>query len=327
MKDETYREGAVGHVDDICRQAAVWLEQRTCGAWGADDEAQFSAWLNASVDHRVEFLRLRGAWERAERLTVLRPLKADVQVPTRRRVLPIVLRMVAACAVFAVVGTGAAYLMQPGYVTYATTVGGRETLTLDDGSQIELNTDTVVRISQDTRERKVRLDKGEAFFHVVHNAARPFVVLAGNDRVVDLGTKFVVRRESDRLEVAVMEGAARLEQAASGKPARQATLYPGDVAVSRANQLSVTRVATAALAADTAWRQGVLVFRDATLAQAAAELNRYNHDKLVITDAAAGRLMFGGTVPVTGTNAFIDVAQEVLGLRVERRGHEILISR
>jgi transmembrane sensor len=151
--------------------------------------------------------------------------------------------------------------------------------------------------------------------------------VAGNNRVVDLGTKFVVRRETGRLEVAVMEGSARLEKAGDGANAKPATLHPGDVAVATANDIRVKQSPPAVLKAETSWRRGVLVFRDATLAQAAAELNRYNREKLVIVDPAAARLTFGATVPAGGTAAFIEVAQEVLGLHVERHGNEILVSR
>lgn len=315
--------------DAMKREAAAWIEQRECGVWTATHQARFNEWLNVSLDHRVEYLRVQAAWERSERLAILR--RSDTRKSAKKplfngRVFPILLRVGAACIALAVVGGAIFYYMQPNYVTYATTVGGRETLTLDDGTQIELNTDTSVRVALDAKTRNVVLDKGEAFFQVTHNAERPFTVLVDGNRIVDLGTKFTIRRDNDRLEVAVMEGSARLEKSGVGK-VTPATLRSGDVAIATANAIHVSKATAAVLSRETSWRRGVLVFRDATLAHAAAELNRYNREKLVIVDPAAAKLTFGATVPAGGTTAFIEVAQEVLGLRVIRRGNEILVSR
>src|SRR6185312_12527900 len=78
--------------------------------------------------------------------------------------------------------------------TYATAVGGHRTLTLPDGTVIELNTDTVVSITNDLAQRRVWLTKGEALFEVKHDARHPFTVIASDHKVTDLGTKFVVRQ-------------------------------------------------------------------------------------------------------------------------------------
>jgi len=200
-------------------------------------------------------------------------------------------------------------------------------LTLDDRTQIELNTDTAIRVLESPAERKIILDRGEAYFQVTHDAARPFVVLAGSGRVTDLGTKFLVRRDSARLEVAVMEGRARFDPESVGQHAQAAILAPGDVAVATADIVSVKKAPQQALTNELGWRRGVLVFENATLADAAAELNRYNREKLVVADAAAARLRFGATLPTTDVEAFTDVAKDVLGLRVEKRGDQIVISR
>src|SRR6185437_9337475 len=79
------------------------------------------------------------------------------------------------------------------YVTYSTALGGHKTLALGDGSEIELNTDTVVRLPKGVG-RQVILEKGEAFFQVRHDDSNPFVVTTRSGRVVDLGTKFVIRQ-------------------------------------------------------------------------------------------------------------------------------------
>jgi transmembrane sensor len=316
---------ASARVDEIKMRAAAWLEQRDCGDWSDADRTQFDNWLNGSADHRVEFLRIEAAWNRAERLSVLRSADVERSPASGGRWR----QLFGAAAVLTVValvgGSVATYLSSARYGSYATSVGGRETLTLDDRTQIELNTDTAIRVLESPKERKIILDHGEAYFQVTHDAARPFVVLAGSGRVTDLGTKFLVRRDSARLEVAVMEGRARFDP--EGAHAKAAILAPGDVAVAAADIVSVTRAPQQALTNELGWRRGVLVFENATLADAAAELNRYNRKKLVIADAAAARLRFGATLPTTDVEAFTDVAKDVLGLRIEKRGDQIVISR
>ena len=320
---------AQARADEIKMRAAAWLEQRDCGDWGDEDRTQFDNWLNDSTDHRVEFLRIEAAWNRAERLSVLR--SAEIErgpVLGGRRIWRQLFGTAAILAVLALTGGGiATYLSSARYVSYATSVGGRETLTLDDRTQIELNTDTAIRVLESPAERKIILDRGEAYFQVTHDAARPFVVLAGSGRVTDLGTKFLVRRDSARLEVAVMEGRARFDPESVGQHAQAAILAPGDVAVATADIVSVKKAPQQALTNELGWRRGVLVFENATLADAAAELNRYNREKLVVADAAAARLRFGATLPTTDVEAFTDVAKDVLGLRVEKRGDQIVISR
>ena len=64
-------------------------------------------------------------------------------------------------------------------------------------------------------------------------------------------------------------------------------LGAGKVVVATDNDVVVTTKSDVALANDLAWRTGMVVFNHTTLAEAAAELNRYNHEKLVIADPAA----------------------------------------
>ena len=71
----------------------------------------------------------------------------------------------------------------------------------------------------------------------------------------------------------------------------------------------------------------MLVFKHTTLADAAAEFNRYNREKLVIADPAAAKLTIDGTFPTNDVGAFTDAAQTIFGLQVKNHGDEIVISR
>ena len=315
--------------NDISREAATWLERREREDWADADNAALETWLAQSPANRLAFWRVKGAWSQTERLNALRPATALKPAAIRARKTRPVLRFAAAAIAVAVIGGYAAsnILSGPAYKTYSTGVGVRETITLPDGSQIELNTDTSVRVAEAALHRNVVLDRGEAFFQIKHDAAHPFVVTAGNSRVVDLGTKFTVRAETGRVEVALVEGRARIEPLEGNTRGRIATLAPGDVAVAEKDSLHVRTLPTRDLADDLGWRRGVLIFRRTTLSEAAAQFNRYNTHKLIVPDASVAELQLGGTFQSNNPELFARIARDVLGLRIQNRGSETVISR
>lgn len=312
---------------DIRSQAADWLQRRNFWNWNETDQAELDAWLAQSPSHMTAYLRVQAAWENTGRLTALRSIRPVRQSTTKnRRVLPLLMGVAAAAAIAAIVGSSSiSAWFDPEVKTYATKVGGHEILKLADGSEIELNTNTLLRTSIDSHERKVWLERGEAYFQVKHDEKRPFVVLAGNDRVIDLGTKFTVRREPHRLQVAVMEGRVQLQsKTASGKE-HSVALARGDVVVSAGGALPVVKKSETQLEKDIAWRSGELIFEGATLADAAREFNRYNTDKIVVAGTGVAGLTIGGKFAKNDIAAFAELAQHVLGLRVERTDNNIIV--
>src|SRR5262249_33448938 len=155
------------------------------------------------------------------------------------------------------------------------------------------------------------LDKGEAYFQVVHNAKRPLVVDTGRYRVVDLGTKFSVRNSGAKVEVTLVEGRARFEaDEGVSHHHRRVELSPGDIAVATAQSLSVIKKPAEGIADQLIWRSGFLKFHNTTLADAIADFNRYNEDKLIVSSADIGRLRINGTFPVHDVPVFARVTQD-----------------
>jgi transmembrane sensor len=312
---------------DVEQRAAEWLERRACESWNEVNETELESWLAQSPAHAVAFMRLEAAWDRTARLIALQKPMRRANASTEPSSRVPVLKIAAAVVVTAAVSVGGSLLaLHQQTQTFATTIGGREALSLVDGSKIELNTDTVLRMAEGSAQRKVWLDRGEAYFDIKHDAAHPFVVMVGNHRVTDLGTKFIVRQEGDRVEVKLLEGSARLD-ANDGTPAQTAVLKPGDVAVATASTTSVTRKPMKELANELGWRRGVLMFDHTTLAEAVAEFNRYSRQKLVIADPQVAKLEIGGTFPSDDVKLFGRATRIALGLRVEDRGNTIVISK
>src|SRR5262249_53924648 len=193
------------------------------------------------------------AWNRADRLAALRmPMRTQASPESARRLpwprIAVVVGVAILSGLFA-----ANYFLSPNGKIVETPKGGQERLTLIDGSHIELNTDTAIRIDYRENKRSIALLRGEAYFQVKHDAQRPFVVNVAGHQIVDLGTKFVVKMAAKSFQVALLEGSARLENE-NGAQGRAIVLSPGDVAVATATTTNVTRRPERELTERLAWQ-------------------------------------------------------------------------
>lgn len=318
----------VGGAEALRIEAADWLmRQRTSDLWAQEDQAALESWLAKSPAHLLAYWRLEAAWSRTDRLAALRDVPQARPAQARRKNIGSFLtRSVAVAACFAVVGFLLLRSSVPLGREFSTSVGGHETIRLADGSLIELNTNTTVHVLDGGNGRTVTLDKGEAYFQIVHNQASPFEVLVGDRKLVDIGTAFSVRKETNRLQVAIVEGQVRFAplHPKDGKPIY---LSSGDMLVASAGKTSVTRLASPDLKSELGWRRGLLIFYRKPLADAAEEFNRYNQQQIVVVGEAAGKLPVSGALSANDPEQFVRMARNVFGLRVERRNSEILISR
>ena len=306
-------------------RAAEWLARKDRADWSIDHERELNEWLAESTAHRVAYLRLDSTWERADRLAVLRGPTKEMRAPvTRKSSWPFWTKAAASFAILALASAAYLYFERgvPSVHRYATEIGAQETLALSDGSKVELNTDTGIRVMMQANERSIWLDKGEAFFQVTHDPAHPFVVHAGGRTITDLGTKFSVRRDSDRFEVMVEEGRVRV----AGAAANALLVTRGDVVLARGSSVLLKHETADQLADDLSWRTGVLVFTQTALTDAAEEFNRYNQQKIVLADAAAAKIRIGGSFEASNIEAFVRLLQTGFGVRVTRRGQDIIIS-
>ena len=321
------KDAAITRAANVRAQATEWLvEREEPDSWTAKKQAELDAWLAESPAHLLAFWRAENSWNRAGLISEFRPF-APRPEPQRRVIWSALLKGAAVFAAIAAVGAGLAFNFHGSdEESYATPVGGQKTIVLTDGSRIELNTDTVVNVSVGQNRRAVKLIRGEAYFRIKHDAQHPFVVAAAGHRIVDLGTEFLVRDRKGRLEVALVEGSARVEQADARANGGSALMTPGDVVVATANTLSITKKPVRELEAALSWRQGLLVFKHTTLAQAADEFNRYNRQRLVIADPITAHLKIRGTFRATDVSSFARLTSAVLSLHVENRGGEIVLS-
>ena len=317
---------AVTDTREIEETASRFVIARKDGAqWNDEQQSVLDAWLAQSPLHRVAYLRLDAAWSRTDRVRALRPTPPR-PAGDESRLRKFSVRMAAGVVLLAGIGFGLKELAPaPTVSTYETAVGGRETLRLADGSEIELNTNTRLRTAVTRERRMVWLDKGEAYFRIAHDPAHPFVVNAGERSVTVLGTRFTVRRDPRALEVSLIEGRIRFD--AKDEPAHMPIdLAPGDTVTATRNAVTLAHVSKDTLDTSLSWRRGVLVFDRTPLYEAVRELNRYNTEKVVIADPQTAQTTIGGTFEATNVAGFVRVAHAVLGLRVQYRPGETVIS-
>ena len=211
--------------------------------------------------------------------------------------------------------------------SYRTGVGRLQDIALIDGSAVTLSSDSRMLASFSRSKRRIDLQQGEAFFQVAKDPGRPFVVRAGNRRVVAVGTRFAVRSEGADLRVIVTEGLVRLE-ADNGPDGRRqpSTLLPaGSVALASADGITVHSGSVQQAEEYLSWRSGFVTFHDTSLTLAAAEFNRYNARKIVIGDAATGALRVGGNFRWSNVDTFVRLLEQGFPIEARRRGDTIVL--
>lgn len=226
---------------------------------------------------------------------------------------------------------------------YSTPVGGMDHVLLTDGSNVTLNTDTSIRVALNDKERRVELEQGEAFFDVAQDKSRPFVVYAGEKRVVAVGTQFSVRRDDDDIQVVVTEGRVNLAAAEiPSMPDRdagrsegfraQASIPPstfldaGAIAQTAKSEIIVRPNAASEIEKLLSWRRGYVSFDDMPLADAVAEFNRYNTRKIFIEDPAIAAIRVGGNFRSNNTDAFLDLLQNGFPIAVEESDDKVVLK-
>lgn len=312
----------------IEEQAVTWFEKKQFWTWTDVDERTFNIWLTASPAHEIAYWRLEAGWQRAERMAALKRVSRPTSNSTAATSATKVASLAAAIFVFGVLASVVSLPLRHQEAAYSTPIGARRTVLLADGSKIELNTGSSLKVSYGDSRRQVTLERGEAYFSIKHDPSRPFVVLAAGRRVTDLGTKFLLRLDSDkRLMMTLTEGRARLDATTSDAVHRQATLEPGDIVISTAAMLQLRKGAPQEIRRELGWRADKLIFDHTTLVDAVAQFNRYNIQKLRVDDPEVATRTVSGTFRTTNTSDFASLARDVLGLQVQRKDGVILITR
>jgi transmembrane sensor len=197
------------------------------------------------------------------------------------------------------------------------------TVKLEDGSTVQMDVNTTVRVSMTAQRREVTLEAGRAMFDVAHDRSRPFSVAAATSRTIALGTQFQVELDRAKVVVTLAEGSVAIDNEG---PAQiwQERLQPGeqlriDVASAARDKVVVDASAV------TSWTRGRLVFRNIPLADAIEQVNRYSTKKVRLGDPSLGELHVAGNFIAGDSDLIVDALASALPLRVVEGGEKEII--
>ena len=335
---------------DIEQRASEWIIRSEGGNFTADMRAEMERWLQ-NPRHRVTFLRIREAWRRASRIRNTRPLDGNVDpdLLKNRHLTPgsdddtnsgpssewpfrVATGAALSLIIYLLCLSSWFVLGRTDWISYTTSIGGYEHVTLADGSAIQLNTDSEVRARLTDGKREIELIRGEALIKVAHDAHRPFTISAANTSVhADppglAGAAFVLRmRGPQHVDVAVTEGtillgpADRIIDVALGRSSSpQSNLGAGYSATVRPDGIHLAKVALEDLNRKLSWTAGLLSFQGETLAEVTDEFNRYNRKHLVVTDPIIAERRIGGAFQATDPDSFVSALQKWFGIRADEQ--------
>jgi len=305
-------------------QASLWAARLDGGSINAGQRAELAAWLEADPARRLllsSYCQFSADLE--QQLPLLAGIKDEVAgIKTAAKTVPLRpwLRwptlagasLIAAATVAVILWNGRP---QDTFQNIATPIAQRQALTLADGTQLELNAQTVLTVELTTRERRVRLSGGEAFFHVTKDAGRPFFVETSAGSVRVTGTQFNVRTApANQLEVTVLEGSVLVQP---GDNAGSRDLRAGDQLTRSGGDVSVRSLGAADLDRALAWRSGQALFNGTPLREALGYFGRYHGITLTASDAAALKRV-SGSPSLDDLDGFLTSLEDALQVRVTR---------
>jgi len=318
---------------DIALEAAHWVVRAQADAFGDPDILRLTEWLEADPAHARAFEAALATWGDAEALRAAAPVRASEDVVSlgdfRRRAAarkapiwrsPGAVAGMAAALAAAVLIPMFALKGAPARI-YETHKGQRQTVALDDGSSLELNTGTRVSVQMSSRARRLVLVRGEVALKVTHDASRPLTLTAGEAEITDLGTEFNVRRDGDgSVAVAVREGEVQLAE----NGAAPTTLHRGDIAVHRAG-IAGAVVGHGDPDQAFAWQNAHAIYRDQPLSAVVKDLNRY-FDTPIIVDDQAGKLRLSAILTLDSEPLVVRRLQDFLPVRAKTTDSGIYLS-
>jgi ferric-dicitrate binding protein FerR (iron transport regulator) len=213
-------------------------------------------------------------------------------------------------------------------VTHA---GERVTVRLADGTRVTVGAGSRLRYPVTfTGRRTVVLDKGLAYFDVVHDPAHPFTVQARGAMVEELGTAFSVAASPQDASVRVVVADGRvLLRGRDMARAAGVTLSRGDLGIVRANASGVAAVTRQAVDVQNAlaWVDGRLVFSATPMRDVLTTLEQWYGVTFAVADSSllVGRVT--GTFPGSSLNDILAQLAEVSDLTVERQGTRVVLTR
>jgi transmembrane sensor len=351
----------------IYEEACEWFVEFRDREPEQSKRREFDRWLRASPEHLSAYLEIAGIWSAAPGLdpehrwtrdrlvedagpardnviTFLSGVAKDSPVPAPRAKWGARRLAVALGAISFATATLGTLAWLNSNDSYDTVVGEQRSVTLPDGSTVDLNSRSSIEIHYSQRSREISLLEGQALFSVAKDPSRPFIVSSGHSRVRAVGTQFDVNRKAGGTVVTVLEGRVSIignspsnvggPEAESRGPENASAPQSGsaEVVLAAGGQVVITDASVVKrpnpnVAGAIAWRQRRLVFDSATLVEVAEEFNRYNTRQLVIQDPDLHSFHISGVFSSTDPASLIRFLRERPEVKVIETASEIRVTK
>ncbi len=317
--------GGSSAADPVTDQALDWFARLRNSEPDAATHAAFQSWLAENPKHEAEFRSLETLWNSKSFSDAVKTLPINRRALLRPKTHRRPLRAAAlAASVLLVVGVWQYPALTIAFqADFQTTTGSQTTVRLPDGSMMELNTDTAVATDFEAGRRHIRLLRGEAFFDVVQDPAHPFTVSGHYGEVQVLGTAFSVRTGDDEDQVVLERGRVQVLCLCDGRG--KAELVPGEAVSITASAVSPVRAADPS--ATLAWREGRIIFENASLGAVLEEVRRYHRGPIVVADERVNRLVVTGNYRLDNVEGALRTLADAAGVGFYRMPGGIIILR
>jgi len=290
----------------LTEEAAAWFLRMQQSDGNDAEQKAFETWLSRSEAHRAEYQQYVRLWHNLDHL------ERKPQKPTRTAVIS----MFVLTLIF-----GALLWISRIEEVIVTAIGEHQQINLADGTVIDINTDTKLRLSLYGLTRKVTIERGEALFKIGHERLRAFEVYAGNGVIRDIGTEFNVIQENDKTTVAVLEGA--VEISLNGQVHAPRTVHDGQLA--SYTQRDISDISAADAEAITAWRKNRLIFHDTLLNEVVRQINRYHIRPVMLAEPRLNALRVSGEFNATNRDGLIQALKSLFMLSSKELENETLL--
>ncbi|MBO9552766.1 MAG: FecR domain-containing protein [Pseudomonas sp.] len=269
-------------ISDLSDDALDWQVLLHSGHASATDRARYQRWCQLSPAHAEAAQEAEALWQDLGHTPTAQVFEAAPARLGKRHWAA----GIAASLVLLVAGYGGWQQAPVWLADYHTSIGEQQRITLTDGSRVLLNSGSALNVAFSAGERRVTLEAGEALFETTDDP-RPFVVETAGEAVQGRAATFSVRRDG---HVVLAKGEARL----------------GD------RNLAIAADASA----QTAWQRGKLIFNGKPLGQVLAELERYQHGRILLSDHKLSALEVSGVFDLNEPQALLRTLEQRYGLKV-----------
>ena len=298
-------------------EASIWIARLERGLSKTETQ-DIQAWMARDSKNTDELLALGALWDQMDSLSKLSELVSHSGQQNIGRNLAVAASFAAiliAGALFQVAKQTNAPLPEIARVAaerkaqYVTPIGDQSTVHLNDGSVVQLNTDTRLEVLMLPTERRLTLERGEIHVDVAHDTARPLKVLVGDRVIQAVGTSFNVRiDESHEIELIVTEGSVRVTIGPGTKrapPASPMVSANQRVMIDEQQTKEIEALAPDEIEMRLSWREGNLIFRGESLGDAVQEVGRYTNLEFVITSDELKQLRVAGLFKAGDVEGFL----------------------